>query len=79
MQDVIQATRMLPYLGGRTNTAAALRMLKDAIFKPENGDRISGRNVAVLIANGESTLNADQVKRTYTHRQCLFKTFNNRF
>jgi len=53
---------MLPYLAGRTNTSAALRMLKDVIFKSANGDRISARNVAVLIANGESTLNADQVK-----------------
>ena len=52
---------MLPYLGGRTNTTAALRMLRDVIFQPQNGDRITVRNVAVLIANGESTLYADQV------------------
>jgi len=61
IQDVIQATRMLPYIGGRTNTMAALRLLRDVIFRPENGDRVSARNVAVLIANGESTLYADQV------------------
>jgi len=61
IQDVIQAIRMLPYLGGRTNTTAALRMLRDVIFQPQNGDRIAVRNVAVLIANEESTLNADQV------------------
>jgi len=52
---------MLPYLGGNTNTTAALRLLRDVIFQPQNGDRIAVRNVAVLIANGESTLNADQV------------------
>jgi len=59
---VIQATQMLPYVGGRTNTTAALRMLKDVIFKSESGDRDSASNVAVLVANGESTLDADQVK-----------------
>jgi len=53
---------MLPYLGGRTNTTAALRLLRDVIFQPSNGDRISARNVAILIANGESTLHADQVR-----------------
>ena len=53
---------MLPYVGGGTNTTAALRMLRDVIFQRENGDRVSVRNVAVLIANGESTLHADQVQ-----------------
>jgi len=53
---------MLPYIGGETNTVAALRMLREVIFQPANGDRISVRNVAVFITNGESTLYADQVK-----------------
>jgi len=61
MQDVIQATRMLPYLGGRTNSSAALRMLSSVIFLQRNGDRLAMRNVAVFIANGESTLHADEV------------------
>jgi len=52
---------MLPYLGGRTNTTAALRLLRDVIFQPANGDRVSALNVAILIANGESTLDSDQV------------------
>jgi len=61
MQDVIQATRMLPYLGGKTNTTAALKVLRDVIFQPENGDRVSARNVAILVANVESTVQSDQV------------------
>jgi len=64
MQDVITATRMLPYLGGRTNTTAALRLLRDVVFQPANGDRVSARNVAILVANGESTLDSDQVRLT---------------
>jgi len=68
IQDVIQATRMLPYIGGRTNTSAALSMLRDVVLKPENGDRISVRNLVVLVANGESTLRADQVAGHVMHR-----------
>jgi len=67
MQDVIQATRMLPYLGGKTNTTAALRTLRDVIFQQTNGDRFSARNVAILVANGESTLNSDEVHLTYVY------------
>jgi len=59
---------MLPYIGGKTNTSAALKMLRDVIFQSRNGDRVSARNVAVLIANGESTLNAEQVQITHTDR-----------
>jgi len=56
---------MLPYLGGRTNTTAALIMLRDVIFQPANGDRVSAPNVAIIIANIESTVNSDQVELTY--------------
>ena len=58
---------MLPYLGGRTNTAAALRLLRHVIFQSRNGDRDSAQNVVILIANGESTLNADQVQLKQVH------------
>jgi len=58
---------MLPYIGGKTNTTAALRMLRDVVFQSRNGDRVSVRNVAVLVANGESTLDANQVQLTNSH------------
>jgi len=61
---VIQATRILPYLGGRTNTTAALRKVRE-IFAAGSGSRVLFRNIAVFIANGESTLNADQVQQTH--------------
>ena len=57
---------MLPYIGGRTNTTAGLTMLRSEIFQSRNGDRVAVRNVAVLIANGESTLSAAQVELTHT-------------
>jgi len=66
---------MLPYLGGRTNTTDALRMLKDFVLKTENGDRVAARNLVVLIANGESTLYADQVKISHRHVDDTFLHF----
>jgi len=57
----VQAVRQLPFLGGETNTAAALNLLCTAVFQSSAGDRPSAPNVAVLVTNGESTLNADRV------------------
>ena len=56
-----QAVRQLPYLGGRTNTTAALNLLRRTVFQTSAGDRPSAPNVAVLVANGESTLDGDRV------------------
>ena len=53
--------RQLPYLSGRTNTTAALNLLREAVFQTSAGDRPSAPNVAVLVANGESTLDRDRV------------------
>jgi len=53
--------RHLPYLGGRTNTTAALALLCGAVFQTSAGDRPSAPNMAVLVANGESTLDGDRV------------------
>jgi len=60
---------MLPYIGGRSNTTDALRMLRDVIFQRRNGDRVSARNVAILIASGESTLYSHQVELAYLYRR----------
>jgi len=48
-------------LGGRTNTTAALNLLRRTVFQTSAGDRPSAPNVAVLVANGESTLDGDRV------------------
>jgi len=53
--------RQLPYLGGQTSTTAALALLRGAVFQTSAGDRPSAPNVAVLVANGESTLHRDHV------------------
>jgi len=51
----------LPYLGGRTNTTSALNVLRRVVFQTSAGDRPTAPNVAVLVANGESTLDQDRV------------------
>ena len=53
--------RQLPYLGGRTNTTAALHLLREVVFQTSAGDRPFAPNVALLVANGESTLDSDRV------------------
>ena len=58
---VCQAVRQLPYLSGRTNTTAALNLLCQAVFQTSAGDRPFAANVAVLVVNGESTLDQDRV------------------
>ena len=57
----LQAVKHLPYLGGRTNTTAALNLLRRTVFQTSAGDRPTAPNVAVLVANGESTLDRDRV------------------
>ena len=53
--------RQLPYLDGRTNTTAALNLLRQTVFQTSAGDRPFAANVALLVANGESTLDHDRV------------------
>ena len=55
-QDLIQAIRNLPYLGGATNTSGAIRLLRRSVFTTPNGDRDNVQNIAVLITNSESTV-----------------------
>ena len=51
---------MVPYSRGRTATAAALRMLYERMFTVEFGDRSNVPNYAVVITDGESTVNPEQ-------------------
>jgi len=53
----------LSYVGGRTNTSSALSLLRRRVFQTSAGDRSSAGNVAVLVANGESTLDSERVSR----------------
>ena len=45
--------------GGKTNTQAALNVMRTTHFTPTNGERTGVRNVAVLISDGNSNVNND--------------------
>ena len=53
--DVIQNIRNIPYGGGQTHTAAALKLCKDDIFDSDNGDRASATNAIIILTDGAST------------------------
>ena len=57
MQEAIQN---ISYQGGQTNTAAALRMMRDDVLLRQRGDRAGFQNIGVMITDGESTLEMDQ-------------------
>ena len=59
MQDRV---RNLPYLNQNTNTAAALRAMTSQVYTGNSslsGDRPAVRNIAVVLTDGKSTVNAD--------------------
>jgi collagen type VI alpha len=60
-QDLMQAVMMIPYVGGRTNTASALDLLLSGVYQSSVGDRSWARNIAVLVSNGPSTIDAESV------------------
>jgi len=53
------AIRNMRYLGGHTNTAAGIDIMHHQEFKQENGDRPDVQNIAIIITDGNSTLNKE--------------------
>ena len=43
-----------PYEHGRTNTAEALKMVREEIFSRRRGDRFDVQNVVLMVTDGES-------------------------
>ena len=63
----------MPFMKERTHTADALRVMREDIFNPRNGDREDARNVAIVFTDGNSNINEEntvptaiQVKKTST-------------
>ena len=44
-----KAVQRIPFLGEKTHTAAALRLLQTDVFQEQFGDRISVPNFAVIV------------------------------
>ena len=54
--ELVAAVRNIPYGDGLTNTTGALRLMRSEIFNLANGDRADVENVAILITDGEPTI-----------------------
>ncbi len=52
--DAAKAILNLEYTRGDTNTSGALRLVREEMFKPENGGRPGVPGVVLLITDGES-------------------------
>lgn len=59
-QDILQAIENIRYTQGRTNIAAALRLVRETVFNQNNGDRTSAPNVLLLISDGSPTVEIDE-------------------
>lgn len=58
LEDLAEAVRRVPYLGGGNDIASALRLLRRSFFNRLEPDRPSAPNLAVLITNQRPTVNA---------------------
>ena len=55
--DIQQKINTTNYQGGETNTAAALRRMREEVFVAGRGDRPEVANVGIMITDGESNKN----------------------
>ncbi|KAK7502428.1 hypothetical protein BaRGS_00006381, partial [Batillaria attramentaria] len=58
--QVLRAVDRIKYIYGSTNTADALKVMRNEMFTPVNGDRPDVPNVAVVITDGVSNVNSDR-------------------
>lgn len=57
-EDIINAIEKLDIIGSQTNTSGALRLMNDDVFTPMHGDRPDINNVAILMTDGQSNVDA---------------------
>lgn len=60
MASLEKAIRAVPYTPGSTNAALAIKMMRENMFTAANGDRAPAPNVAILITDGVSNLDAER-------------------
>ena len=58
--DIYDAIDAISYREGKTNTALALRYLREEMFAVDNGDRLNVDNIAIVITDGYSTINKEK-------------------
>lgn len=59
-EDVLHAIERIQYMRGKTHTASALQMMKNQAFSLANGDRTDVPNIAIIVTDGHSNINAEQ-------------------
>jgi uncharacterized protein with von Willebrand factor type A (vWA) domain len=59
-QALYEAIDKIPYTLGSTNTAHALKTMRTRMFQAANGDRSGVPNVAIIVTDGVSNINADR-------------------
>lgn len=59
-EDVFSAIDRIQYTYGSTNTAGALKVMRNTMFTKQNGDRDNVRNIAVVVTDGVSNINSRQ-------------------
>ena len=47
----------IAFMGGNTNTAAGIKMMRTQSFSAKNGDRPDAQNIAIVLTDGVSTRN----------------------
>ena len=57
-QEIIDAIKKIPYVYGSTNTYGGLNIMRTQMFTRQNGDRPSVPNIAILLTDGVSNINA---------------------
>lgn len=52
----MEAIRRIPFVSQRTNIAASLRLLRDTMYDPRNGGRLSAKHVCLMVTDGEANI-----------------------
>ena len=61
--QVKDAIRHMGYIGSDTNTTGALRLMREEQFHKKHGDRKNVPNIAIVITDGESTIEPERTLR----------------
>jgi hypothetical protein len=70
-QSITEAIDTLQYVHGTTNTAAALRFLRESAFTTANGDRADVPNYAIVLTDGGSNDPAETAEQAFLVRRLV--------
>jgi len=61
IEDLMNNIERVPYNYGNSNMADALRLVRTQMFTTRHGDRVGVKNLAIVITDGDSNINARMV------------------